>query len=116
MKKLRIYIRVTEDEKTQIKRIAQSKKMTTSSYILDNCLGEKSPEVKRKINLELNNLSSSNYKVHNNINQLAKRVNSNQNLSKSDFEKFEYLFKIYTEEISEQNKKINNIKRILLKL
>jgi uncharacterized protein (DUF1778 family) len=115
MKKYRIEIRVTKKEKELILNKAKTKNQSMSTYILNNCLGEKSPEIKRKINVELNNLMSSNRKVENNINQLAKRVNSNRNLSKSDYHNFEILFKKYTEHIVEKKKNIKQIKKIMLR-
>jgi hypothetical protein len=60
-------------------------------------------------------MKARNFKVENNINQLAKHVNSNKNLSKQDFHSFEFLFNIYEKEVSKQNKLIRNLEEIFLK-
>lgn len=115
MKTERIRIRVTEDQKTKIKSLSEENHMSLSAYILYKSLGKNSPQIIREINREINNVRARNFKVENNINQIAKRMNSNKNLSKTDFEDFKNLYKTYQKEISEQNRIIKKLKKIFLK-
>ena len=113
MKNKGIYIKVTNSERENIKSLAKGNKMSLSEYILHNALGNKSPTQKKNIAIEINKMQMRNFKVENNINQIAKRVNSNKNLSKSDLEKFEIQHNLYKELIIEQNNIINKIIKIL---
>ena len=113
MKKKRIEIRVSEFEKSKLKSLAGENDKTVSEYILDCSLGKYSTKSRTKIALEIKKLEIKNLRIGNNINQLSKRVNSNQNLSRSDFEKFEQSKKEHIKSVSEQTKRLMKLYKLL---
>lgn len=113
MKRKQIHIRANDLEYEKLKSLAKEKKMTITDYIFENCLRENSPSVKFEIISEITRMQMSNFKIGININQIAKRVNSNKNLSKSDFDNFIEEEKKLKSLISEQNEMV---KRLFKKL
>ena len=98
----------------KIKSLAEENNMSLSGYILHNSLGKDSPKIIREITFNIRKMRLRNFKVENNINQLAKRVNSNDNLSKTDIEEFKSLFRWYENTISDQTKIIKKLIKIFL--
>lgn len=109
MKKKEIHIRTTEFEKNKLKILAKEKKMTMTQYILECCLKEHSKFVKSEIATDVYKMQMRNFKVETNMNQIAKRVNSNKNLSKTDFDNFQKTSEEFRNLISEQNKTIKKL-------
>lgn len=116
MKKKQIHIRTNDSEYEKLKFLAKEKKMTITDYILENCLKENSPTVKFKIISEITKMQMSNFKIGNNINQIAKRVNSNKHsLSRTDFDNFIEVERKYKGILLQQNEMIKNLFKILKK-
>lgn len=109
MKGKRIEIRISKVEKDILKALAKEKNMTMTDYVLESCLKENSTTVKSEIGYQIMKMQMSNFKIGNNINQIAKRVNSNKNLSKSDFEEFQKTNEQFRNLISEQNRTIKKL-------
>lgn len=103
---IKIYIRVTEDERKLISKLASDDNMSRSAYILQ-CVKQN-----KKINLNgIKDVVHQLYKIGANINQIASKANSITYISKDEVKKTQELlisiFRIIDKFIVENNKHIN---------
>lgn len=103
---IKIYIRVTEDERKLLSKLASDNNMSRSAYILQ-CIYKN-----RIINLNgIKDVVHQLYKIGANINQIASKANSISYISNDEIKKTQELltsiFRIVDKFIVENNKHIN---------
>lgn len=87
MKLTRLYIRTTIAEKNTIRDSAKGEGKSISKYILDKIFPENT--ALRNFRKEIVNEDRKEKMLENNINQIAKYVNSNKNLDQETFRNYE---------------------------
>lgn len=106
-----INFRCTESEKKRIISYAKEVNLSTSEYLIRIALKRKISN-NRKLLLLIHALSASDNKLENNINQIARKLNSSSNVPENDIMEFiEYL-----RLVASKRENINQALRKIIKL
>ena len=108
------YFRITDEDKNLLKLRAKEHGVTISEFILQQTLGEKTVYRQKDILRELENIAVRDSKVDNNINQIAKILNTNyKNLDDIVIKDLYKLLDKYIKSQEELSKNIRSMYRLL---